>query len=60
MLGNSGKRYSKYGTFYDSPVSLKLFLSTSAKRQGAVENTVFFLQTVSELYGHLEIYGQRL
>jgi hypothetical protein len=47
MLGNSGKRRSKYGTFYDSPVLLTLVLSTSARRQSAAENPVLFLQTQS-------------
>jgi hypothetical protein len=40
MLGNSGKRCSKYWTFYDSPVLLTLVRSTCARRQGMVEKSV--------------------
>jgi hypothetical protein len=50
MLGNSGERYSKYGTFYDSPVLLTLVLSTSARRQSAEENPYFFRLSFGTLW----------
>jgi hypothetical protein len=57
-----GKKCFKYGTFYDSPLLLTLVLSTSVRRQEAVENTVVFsfAYLVSELHGRLEIYGEML
>jgi hypothetical protein len=49
MLGNSGKRHSKYGAFYDLPVLMMSVPLTSARRQGMVEN--LFKDPVSELHG---------
>jgi hypothetical protein len=47
MLGNSEKGCSEQVTFYDSAVLLMLVRSTSARRQGAVENPRTLFQTQS-------------
>jgi hypothetical protein len=51
MLGNSGKMCSKYGKFYDSPVLLTLVRWTGQEPSLNKLNSVFFTDSVSELYG---------
>jgi hypothetical protein len=41
MLSNSERRFSKYGTFYDSLTLLTLVPSTSVRRQGEAETPYF-------------------
>jgi hypothetical protein len=51
MLGSSGKRCSKYGKFYDSPVLLTLVRWTGQDSLVNKLNFVFFTDSVGELYG---------
>jgi hypothetical protein len=56
MLGNSGKRCSKYGKFYDSPVLLTLVRWTGQEPLVNKVNFVFLTDSVSELYGQRLYY----
>jgi hypothetical protein len=51
MLGNSGKRCSKYGKLYGSPVLVMLIRWAGQEPLVNKLNFVFVTDSVSELYG---------